>query len=169
MVLALVALDLYSKHAVFAEVGLAQPAKPIAGDWLSFYCITNSGGIWGLGNDGSVTGILTIVRLLAVGVLLWFIRNQARENRIGLFTLGLLLAGAIGNLYDNLSAWLPWPGNGQVRDFLMVYVDVPGWWPAFLGWPFDPFPIFNLADAFISVGFVLLISGLAHLHLRPKG
>jgi len=168
-VLVLIAIDLWSKQAVFAEVGLGAPAEPIAGNWLSFYCILNSGGIWGLGNDGSVTGLLTIVRLIAVGVLLLFIRNQERENKAGLFTLSLLLAGAVGNLYDNLSAWLPWEGNGHVRDFVMVYFDAPGWWPWQDHWPLDPFPIFNFADACISVGFLMLIFGLAHLRLHPRG
>jgi signal peptidase II len=167
-VVALIVLDLWSKSAVFDAVGLGEPARPLLGDWLSFYCITNSGGIWGLGDGQGVTGILTAVRLIAVGVLLWFVRQQAKDNRLGLFTLGLLLAGAIGNLYDNLSAWMPWPGNGEVRDFVMVYFVEPGWWPDAVAWPFDPFPIFNLADSYISVGFILLITGLVHLRVQSK-
>lgn len=162
----LIVADLLSKQAVFASVGEHQPRVPLLGEWLSFYCIRNAGGIWGLGNDSEwVTPVLTVVRMVAVVALILFVRKQADSNRMGLFTLGLLLAGAVGNLYDNLSAWLPWPGDGKVRDFILVDIAEPSWWP--LGWPLDPFPVFNLADACISIGFLLLITGCSKLHFQP--
>lgn len=168
-VLALLLADLCSKAWAFSEIGIHQ-SRPILGDWFSFYCITNSGGIWGAGNNGGFTGILTVIRLIAVCVLILFVKRQANKNRMGLFTLALLIAGAVGNLYDNLSAWLPWDLDepGKVRDFLMVDFSIPGWWPDWLGWPFHPFPIFNFADACISVGFVLLITGVAKLQLQAE-
>lgn len=165
-VVALIAIDLISKSWVFDFLGESAPRHPLMGEWLWFYCIRNAGGIWGLGNDSSwVTPILTVVRLIAVIALIMFVRKQHDSNRMGLFTLGLLIAGAVGNLYDNLSAWLPWPGDGKVRDFIMVDIAEPSWWP--IGWPLDPFPIFNFADSCISVGFVLLITGLSRLHFQP--
>ena len=115
--------------------------------------------------------MLTLVRLMAVGLLVVFVRRQPDQNKMGLFTLALLISGAIGNLYDNLSAWLPWDlaDPGKVRDFVMVRFVEPGWWPHALPWPFDPFPIFNFADACISVGFLLLITGMAKLRLQAEG
>ena len=164
-VVALVATDLFSKSVVFEAVGEYAPRKFLIGEWLSFYCIRNAGGIWGLGNESAwVTPVLTVVRMIAVVALIIFVRKQDDSNRMGLFTLGLLVAGAIGNLYDNLSAWLPWPGDGKVRDFILVDIPPPSWWP--IGWPLDPFPVFNFADACISVGFVLLITGLSRLHFH---
>jgi len=164
-VVALIVIDLLSKQMVFAAVGEYQPRELLIGEWLSFYCIRNAGGIWGLGNDSAwVTPVLTVVRMLAVLALILFIRKQSDSNRMGLFTLGLLVAGAVGNLYDNLSAWLPWPGDGKVRDFILVDIPAPSWWP--IGWPLDPFPVFNFADACISVGFILLITGLSQLHFK---
>lgn len=160
LVAALVAADLLTKTWAFAAVGHGQ-AAPLLGDWLKVYCITNPGGIWGLGQ--SMTVPLTIVRLLAVGVLIYFVRRQPAGNRLGVFVLALLLAGALGNLYDNLSPWMPWPGDGHVRDFIMVFFAEPGWWPDAIAWPFDPWPIFNLADSCIFVGFLLLLTGVAQL------
>ncbi len=166
-VVALIAIDLISKSWVFDSVGEHAPRQLLIGEWLSFYCIRNAGGIWGLGNDSSwVTPILTVVRMIAVVALIMFVRKQHDSNRMGLFTLGLLVAGAIGNLYDNLSAWLPWPGDGKVRDFILVDIAQPSWWP--IGWPLDPFPVFNFADACISVGFLLLITGLSRLHFQAS-
>lgn len=167
VVAALLAADLGSKAWAFAAVGEQGGSLPVLGDWLSIYCVRNPGGIWGLGQ--SLTLPLTIVRVAAVGVLLLFVNRQARSNRSGIFVLGLLLAGALGNLYDNLSAWMPWAGNGHVRDFVMVRFAEPGWWPGFAPWLFDPFPIFNLADSCIFTGFVLLLTGAAQLSFkRPE-
>ena len=163
-VIALITIDLISKSWVFSSIGETQTA--VWGEWLSFYCIRNGGGIWGYGNGSAwVTPVLTVVRVIAVVALILFVRKQQDSNFMGLFTLGLLVAGAVGNLYDNLSAWLPWPGDGKVRDFIMVYIAEPSWWP--IGWPLDPFPVFNFADSCISVGFVLLITGLSRLHFQP--
>jgi signal peptidase II len=154
----LIILDLWTKHLAFSEVGLYQERK-IFGDWLSVYCITNPGGVWGAGAQSNITGFLTIIRLFAVIFLVWFISRQDVKNQLGAATLGLLLAGAVGNLYDNLSAYMPWPGNGEVRDFIKFQIDSPSFIPDKY-WLFDPFPIFNVADSCISIGFILLITGL---------
>ena len=39
----------------------------------------------------------------------------------------------------------------------------PGWWPDFLPWLFNPWPIFNFADSCISIGFILLLTGLGRV------
>ncbi|MFT7517152.1 MAG: signal peptidase II [Myxococcota bacterium] len=161
-VLLLLIADLWSKAWAFEAVGLHMPAKNVLGEWLSVYCITNAGGIWGVGGGGGFTTVLTIVRLIAVGFLIVFINRQHKKNTIGIATLGLLLAGALGNLYDNLSSVMPWSGNGEVRDFIMFQVSAPSFIPENI-WLFDPFPIFNVADACISIGFVLLLTGVAKL------
>ncbi len=164
-VVLLLALDLGSKAWAFRAVGLGGHL-PLLDDWLSIYCLTNPGGIWGMG--GHLTVPLTLVRLVAVGILVAFVARQPRCARGPLAVLALLLAGALGNLYDNLSAWLPWPGNGQVRDFLMVRFATPSWWPDALPWPFDPWPIFNLADAMILLGFLALLTGRVHLRWKRE-
>jgi signal peptidase II len=71
--------------------------------------------------------------------------------------LVLILSGAAGNLYDNLFMAPRRPGArfGEVRDFLDVYFPVWDW----------HFPTFNVADACITVGAVLLIASSL---LAPK-
>ncbi|MEO0662199.1 MAG: signal peptidase II, partial [Planctomycetota bacterium] len=75
---------------------------------------------------------------------------------VQLAALVLVLAGALGNLYDNLY-FEPHPGlpgflegrsYGPVRDFIDVY---------FAPWDWH-FWTFNVADSCISVGAVLLIA-----------
>ncbi|MDP6964087.1 MAG: signal peptidase II, partial [Planctomycetota bacterium] len=86
-VILLLLLDLYSKAWAFENVGLFMPPKYVFGEWLSIYCITNAGGIWGLGGGGGFTAFLTIVRLIAVVVLVVFINRQNPHNKLGLATL----------------------------------------------------------------------------------
>ena len=72
----------------------------------------------------------------AVVVITYSVRSPAR-NRLLQVALSLILGGALGNLYDRLS-------YGYVVDFLELYAGSYHW------------PSFNVADAAISTGVVLL-------------
>lgn len=153
-----VALDLWSKAAAFAAMPPLNPEGPIrwvAGRWLGLTQTWNPGAVWGLG--GSYPGVLLVVRLgVLLLVLVYVIRMRGRRPFASL-ALGLISAGAVGNLYDNLHTR---PGGftwdlaalirspGRVRDF--IHVDL-GFWPA------DPWPDFNAADAMILTGVALLV------------
>ena len=164
-----VASDLISKAWVFAELG----APFRSSDW---YCRTNF--LWGrfefrlttIFNEGALFGIgqgyswlfagLSIVA--ATGIVYWlFVRGEARSWWLTV-TLGLILAGALGNLYDrlHLHGWTkpdasPQPG---VRDFLDC--TIPG--IEFAG-SLRPrlvreyhWPIFNFADIYLVTGAIML-------------
>ena len=164
--LTLFILDLWTKAWAFGWLGT--DVHFIAGQWLGFVKVYNPGGAFGLGQN--FTTPLTLVRVAAVAVL--FMLAFRQRTKICLLTLGLLAGGALGNLYDNLSRWLPWQGNGMVRDFLLVDLGpAPGWWPEFLPWVFNPWPIFNLADSCITIGFLLLVFGVAKVkfHAHDAG
>jgi signal peptidase II len=75
-------------------------------------------------------------------------------QRLHLLVLGLILAGAIGNLYDNFVR-----ADRSVRDFLHF----TGAWP--FAWDF---PAFNVADACITVGAVGLFVLLWRDDRKPK-
>lgn len=150
---ALVALDLWSKEAVFSFLesrpeGLVMDHHlhsryPVLGEWLALHLRTNNGMAFGLLED--YPWALVVGRLLAVtvlGVLLW----RCERRRWVLNTaLVLVMAGALGNLHDNL--FREGEPFGAVRDFIDVY---------FAAWDYH-FYTFNVADACISVGAVLLL------------
>jgi len=75
-----------------------------------------------------------VVSIVAIGFLVYFYRSQRAPTLIMRGAIGILMGGAIGNLIDRLAM-------GGVTDF----VDVGRW------------PIFNIADASITVGIFLLI------------
>jgi signal peptidase II len=158
----LVVADLTSKAWAFATL----PERGhvlVWGQWFGWQRLHNPGGVFGMGQ--TLTVPLTIVRIGAVGLLAWLAARQERRNRRAIFTLGLLEAGAVGNLFDNLGAWTGWSdGTGYVRDFIRVDLGpAPGWWPDFLPWIFHPWPIFNIADACITIGFLILLTGLGKI------
>ncbi|HVS19039.1 MAG TPA: signal peptidase II, partial [Planctomycetota bacterium] len=88
-------------------------------------------------------------RCLAALFLVWMVVTLAARRRLLAWALVLVLAGAVGNLYDNLFTAARREGArfGEVRDFIDVYFGLWDW----------HFPTFNVADACISVGAVLLL------------
>ena len=161
MVVLLVAFDLWSKAAVFARLGpplrpLAgaaveydahgHPREPILGDWLAWMTSLNPGMAWGF--DRLPTHVLVFGRCAAVVVLLWLVARNPAPRRSLTWALVLVLAGAMGNLYDNLFTVAEGRPFGMVRDFIDVYFAVWDW----------HFPTFNVADSCISVGAVLLFA-----------
>ena len=76
--------------------------------------------------------------MLVSTVLLVWLKCLGRNDTWLAIALALILGGALGNLYDRIA-------YGHVIDFILVY------------WEHRLFPAFNVADAGISVGAVLLI------------
>lgn len=160
LVALLVIADLWSKSAVFAwlqsspaPAGMGYDAHghhrfPIFGEWFSFMLSWNPGMAWGF--DKLPTWLLVGGRCGAVGFLLWLVVRASPAQRLLSSALVLILSGAAGNLYDNLFMAPRRVGArfGEVRDFLDVYFPFWDW----------HFPTFNVADACITVGAVLLIA-----------
>ena len=82
-------------------------------------------------------GLIAVTALIASGVFIWILRETARGDILG---LGLVLGGAIGNIYDRLMF-------GYVIDYADLHI---GEW--------RPFQIFNLADVAITFGVLILLA-----------
>lgn len=111
----------------------------LAGGLVPLTLAFNKGAAFGirLGEDSRWFFVpVTIVALFLLGLLL---AQSRRDDHLRLVALSLVVAGAVGNLYDRLR-W----GRGVV-DFIG---------PLDLG--FADFPIFNVADISITCGAVLL-------------
>ncbi len=159
-VIPLLVADLLSKHYVFQFLAERSGDLPhydrrylVWDGPISFHLVQwyNTGTIWGLAQDHPWA--LRSLRCVAVAVILWFVWRTARCARLQLIALGVILPGALCNLFDNFTVVVPhkpsW--NGGVRDFLHF---------TFWGWDF---PAFNVADSCISCGaFALAIWLLFH-------
>jgi len=144
---ALAAADLITKHFVFERLPEKFSVPIIVVDgFLRIVHSENRGGVFGLG-QGSVAWL--VFGVVAGGLVVWFAHRKDAKGLLVQLALGLVLGGAIGNLFDRLSL-------GYVRDFVDVCY-----------WPGKHWPAFNVADAGICVGAVYLA---AHAFwFMPKG
>lgn len=150
-------------------------------DWFYISFIENNGMAYGMTFIPKYA--LSVFRLFACCVLAWYIHSQIKEGArmIWLLILSTILAGAAGNLLDCMFYGLVFSGSttyypaffvdfgtgyapflqGKVVDmfyFPLIVTHYPDWFPFWAGEPFIFFsPIFNFADACISVSVVLLL------------
>ncbi len=82
-------------------------------------------------------GLVAVTALIATGVAVWMWREKVRSD---VFALALVLGGALGNIRDRLI-------GGFVIDYADLHI---GEW--------RPFLIFNLADAAITIGVLILLA-----------
>ena len=140
------ALDVLSKLLVVAKLTPGEPVH-VLGSFLQLTYTRNSGAAFSIG-----WGYTAVFTLIAIGVILVILRLARRlYSAPWALALGLLLGGAIGNLTDRI-ARAPGPFRGWVVDFIQ----------------FPHFAIFNLADAAITCGGVLMVL-LAFRGLHPDG
>lgn len=149
-ILPLIALDLWSKAAVFAFLEDRWPTREAPDRFYTvwdglitfrFVQYWNTGTVWGLAQD--FTEALIALRIAALFVLGWIAWRTAATDRLRLVVLGMIFAGAAGNLWDNLTEV-----DGGVRDFLLFFARV--------GDSVKTFPAFNVADSCITVGAITL-------------
>jgi len=107
-------------------------------DYLRLVLWYNDGAAFGLRLGSQWVHIaLSLVAMVLVGYLIW---HTPRGDRFGLWGFGLIMGGALGNLWDRLIA-------GHVTDFIDVGIGAYRW------------PTFNLADGSVVVGICLLVLG----------
>src|SRR5579871_6004152 len=111
----------------------------VLGNFLTLAYTQNSGIALGLfGDSGASTKwLLVVVSIGAAIFVLTYMIRVSRSATLLMAALSLLLAGILGNLFDRFF-------HGYVIDFISFQYN---------GWQF---PVFNLADAAISVGAVLM-------------
>lgn len=133
------AVDLLSKSIVFSRLNELYYTKDlwIIDGFFSLRLSRNYGALFGA-FQGMGT-IFVVASIVAVGVIGWYLYvKETNPKRYVQVTLGVLLAGVVGNLYDRLAF-------GYVRDFIGLHAGDYTW------------PYFNAADVFICVGVGLLL------------
>jgi signal peptidase II len=135
---AVIALDRVTKHWA---VELMQPYQPVpVTPFLNLTLVYNPGAAFSLLSDASGWQrwfFAIFSSLVALGLLIWLSRVPRNQVWIPV-AFSLILGGAIGNLWDRLTL-------GFVVDFIDVYYGRWHW------------PAFNVADAAISTGAVMLL------------
>jgi signal peptidase II len=137
---AVVSLDQGTKWIIQSRMHLYE-SIPVIDSILNITYVRNSGGAFGFLRN--LQGWFRLpffigVSIIAVGALLFFVRQIDARQHLLLFALGGILGGALGNLIDRMK-------TGMVVDFLDVH------WRAWY------WPTFNVADSFITMGVMILL------------
>jgi len=185
VVFVILLIDQIIKIWIKTHFFLGESVHVFGADWFQILFIENYGMAFGMefaGNYGKIA--LSIFRLIAICAIGWYIVYLAKK-KAGTFlivTISLIFAGAIGNIIDSafyglifsestpFDKALLFPDGGGYSTFLhgkvvdmlffpLFTVELPSWFPFWGSQPFTFFePVFNIADATITVGvFILLI------------
>jgi len=109
--------------------------------WFGILSHRNRGAAWGM-LEGQMW-LFSIVTVAVICAIVYFYHKEAKGKPIFQVGLMLLLGGAIGNFIDRLF-------RGEVVDFVDVLIPIIKY----------DFPIFNVADAALTIGVVILMIGL---------
>jgi signal peptidase II len=175
-------IDQVSKYFIKTNMMLGEEF-PVLGNWFYIHFVENNGMAFGwevAGKYGKV--FLSLFRIVAVFGIGWYLVNLSKKGAsLGLLlSVGLVLAGAIGNIidsvfygmiyndsYSQVASLFPEEGgyssflHGKVVDMLyfpLIEGTYPGWIPIKGGEPFIFFrPVFNVADSAITIGIGIIL------------
>jgi len=140
VVLSIVLLDQVTKLWVAASMRLHQ-STPVIDGFFNLTYVRNTGAAFSMFADhaaGFRVPFFVVASLVAVAVILSFVRHIPASQKLALAGCAFVLGGAVDNLIDRLA-------YGEVIDFLDVY------------WRDWHWPAFNVADSFITVGVIVLL------------
>jgi len=154
---------LYVKGIKIASLGIDIPGMPyqssknVIGDFFKITFIENPGMAFGLQIGGKL--FLSLFTIFATILLIFFFFKNRNEGLLLRLALSFILGGAIGNLidrvfYGKIYNYAPY-FYGKVVDFL--HFDFPNF--TIFGKTIYSWPIFNFADVFVTVGFLMILFG----------
>ena len=184
LVILLLVIDQVIKFAVKLNMTIGE-SIPVFGDWFQICFIENNGMAFGMQFGGSVGKLaLSLFRVVLIGFIIVYLRKLIKKAGTPtgvLVGLSLVLVGAIGNVvdclfygeifsastYSQVAQLFPPDGGytgflyGKVVDmfsFPIIDTVLPEWVPFYGGEHFIFFrPIFNFADACISVSVIYML------------
>jgi signal peptidase II len=142
-------LDQFTKYMVMFPLDLKAKGQI---ELLPFFNLTwaeNYGvsmGFLTASTDFQRWALVALTGLIGVAVLIWMWREKAKWDIIA---LSFVLGGAMGNILDRARL-------GYVADFADLHIG-----------DFRPFLIFNVADACISIGVVILLARALFIREKP--
>lgn len=131
-----VILDIISKWFVFSRLDAFEKVTLVPG-FVNILRTENEGVVFGMfpGRTNAFIAFSAIAIIIIVCIYIWSDKTFFVSN----VALGLILAGAIGNLWDRI--WF-----SHVRDFIDLHIKDKYHWPTF-----------NIADSLICVGISIMV------------
>lgn len=135
LVLLIAALDQLSKFWVIHNMTLGQSIPVLRGVFELHY-VRNSGMAWSLFDGGGARWFFVVMTLLVFVLVFFAVKKRWLQGKFQLLSVAAIMGGALGNFIDRLL-------TGEVVDMIRV--------------TFVDFPVFNVADCFVTCGAILLM------------
>tara|TARA_A100001011_G_scaffold272680_1_gene281946 strand:- start:87 stop:569 length:483 start_codon:yes stop_codon:yes gene_type:complete len=140
----LVFFDQLTKGLVINKLELYESTNLLP--FLNFTFVVNYGFAFGFLNNPTLNQL--VVSLVILSIIIYFLYLLIKtQDQIFRFSLVLILSGALGNFLDRIL-------RGFVIDFIDIYISDYHW------------PAFNLADSWITIGFMILIFNILFLNKK---
>ncbi len=144
----IVALDQWTKWLVVNNMELGERI-PLLDPTFALLSHRNRGAAWGM-LEGQIW-LFSIVTVIVIAGILYYFHKEAKGKPLFQLSLMIILGGAIGNFIDRLYL-------GEVVDFIDVLIPIINY----------DFPIFNIADAALTIGVVMVMIVLFLEEKREK-
>lgn len=144
-------LDQAIKWAVAGPLGLTREGDKI--DILPFFALHRthnygvSLGMFTAHSQEMQLGLIALTGAIALGVAIWILREKAMGD---IAALALVLGGALGNILDRIN-------YNYVLDYADLHIGA-----------FRPFLIFNVADAAITIGVLIVLARSLFMREKPR-
>lgn len=146
----IVALDQITKSWITTHFAL-HDSEPVINGFFNLVYVMNKGAAFSIFANASETFRSIFFKVITIAVLIliiYYVATAKLKSLMAIASLTMIFGGALGNLIDRFRF-------GAVVDFLDVYVGTMHW------------PAFNVADAAITVGAILMIWEMV-LHRESK-
>jgi signal peptidase II len=141
----IILLDQATKYIIRSNLALGEIYR--ADLWITQFARIvhwqNTGAAFGMFQ--SLGNVFMILSMVVSAAIIYYYPQVPRHDRLIRLAMAMLLGGAVGNLIDRLY-------QGYVTDFISV----------------SEFPVFNIADASISLGVVVLFFGMWYQEKEKK-
>ncbi len=144
------AADQLSKYMVMVPLDLKARGQIEIFSFFNLTWVENYGVSMGFLTADTALGkwlLIALTGAISVGVLVWLWREKNRQDALA---LGMILGGALGNILDRARF-------GHVVDFADLHFG-----------NIRPFLVFNVADAAITIGVVILLTRALLVREKPK-
>lgn len=130
-------------------------SKPIVGQFFRLTYIENPGMAFGIDVGGKLFfSIFSILASVAIVVYLYRARNESFGFR---FSLAMILGGAVGNLIDRVLYGVLFDEAPLFYGKVVDFFDLDFFNLDIFGYHLSRWPVFNIADASVTIGVILLL------------
>jgi signal peptidase II len=130
-------------------------SRPVLGDFLRITYIENPGMAFGIDIGGKLFfSLFSLAASVALAAYLYHARRAPLHFRL---SLAMILGGAAGNLIDRVFYGVLFDHGAFFYGRVVDFIDVDFFNVNLLGYHLSRWPVFNVADASVTIGVILLL------------